>query len=238
MAYAIDRFGIAYESAAVLPVHNARQPQGTASVESTLLDLPWGGAFDWRGADHAQTAVDTRSISGLIVTATEAELLGQLNLWRALVGTKSRLWRSDNGADRQWRMARCLGLTSELIPRARNQADVSLRFELPPGPWQGAARSETILLDTSPKSQAVTNGGNVVQRDVVLTVTAVGSPITALWISNFLAEHNARIHYTGAIAAGQSLVIDCGAGTVRNHGVDDYAQFVLEAGHRLSLIHI
>ena len=66
MAYAIDRFGIAYESAAVLPVHNARQPQGTASVESTLLDLPWGGAFDWRGADHAQTAVDTRSILSLI----------------------------------------------------------------------------------------------------------------------------------------------------------------------------
>ena len=232
MSFVIRRFGDAFATAEELPTLEGRQPQGATAVTGSLTRLPGGGSFDWRGADAAGPEPDLIELFGGWVAGDVATMRAKLAALKSLVGRRSRLWRTD-GVAHQWRLARCLRLDSDLEAGLPAHSEIRLSFELDAGPWNGTGRSATITLDTSPKSQAVTNGGNVIQRDVVLTVTAVGSPITALWIHNFAVGHESAIHYWGAIAAGQALVLDCGAGTVRNHGVDDYARLMLLAGHTM-----
>lgn len=232
MSLVITRFGDAFATAEELPTLEGRQPQGASAVTGSVLRLPGGGSYDWRGGEQARPESDQIELFGGWVADSVAAMQVKLAALKALAGQRSRLWRTD-GATQQWRRARCLRVASDVEAGLPASAEISMGFELDAGPWHGAARSETITLDTSPKSQAVTNGGNAIQRDVVLTVTAVGSAISDVTIENVTAGHVSAVRYTGSIAAGQALVLDCGAGTVRNHGVDDYARLMLLAGHTM-----
>jgi len=92
---------------------------------------------------------------------------------------------------------------------------------------------ELQLLTTSPEAFELSNGGNVPVRDVVITVHAGSSAITALEIANAKTGHVSDISYDVSIVAGEELVLDCGAFSALNDGDDAWADLALESGHAI-----
>jgi hypothetical protein len=87
--------------------------------------------------------------------------------------------------------------------------------------------SDFYVLNSTPKAVIVTNGGNALATRVILSITAGSAPITALAIASGLHS----VTYTGTIAAGKTLVLDCGAWSILNDGVDAYALFARSSAH-------
>lgn len=230
MATMIDRFGAAYASATELPTLDGSQPQGAGPVASSLVRLPGGGAYDWRGSDRARRETETMRLKGVWVAASIAAMETKLAALRALVGTRDRLWRS-NGTTQHWRVARLLEMRSDLGAGLAVDALLEFTFEALPGPWNGTARTVNATLDASPKTAACTNSGNLRVADPVVTVTAAGSPITVVRVR---VAGVTDVQWTGSLAVGQSLVIDCGARTVRAGGADAYAGLSHLSGQTVS----
>jgi hypothetical protein len=202
-----------------------------------LVTLPAGGVHDPWGSAQAPVRLPYRiTADSEYVETTAGAFRTALYAVRALVGTRATLYRSPDGE-----AANSESVTARLESvRMNRSADnllvmgVTLTFEALAQVWNGAAHSETITLDASPKSAEIDNDGNGIVRDISITVTATGAPITALIIENLETGHVSKIKYAGSIAVGQSLVIGCAATTIRNNGVNAYTTaFTLESGHSI-----
>lgn len=227
MTFSIVRFGDVYASAEPLPVLDGRQPQGSGSVASSLVALPGGAAFDWRGGDPARIEAQEVTVEGVWVADTPAALQAKLHSLRALLGKRARLWRADD-TEQQWRIARCLEVRSQKEPGSQGHAEIGLRFQLFPGPWNGAARTVNSALDASPKTLTCNNAGNVRVDNAVVTVTAAGSAITQVRVR---VANVSDIRWNGNLAVGQTLMLDCGARTARIGSTDAYAGWEYLSGH-------
>ena len=227
MAFVIDRFGTLYASATVLPTLDGSQPQGAGPVESSLVRLPGGGAYDWRGSERAQIGPTTLLTKGVWVEATVALMETKLAALKALVGVRDRLWRN-NGARQDWRWARLLEVRSDLEAGLAADALIEMQFEALPGAWMGSGHLVNATLDASPKAAVCTNLGNVRVTHGIVTITAAGSAITQVKVA---IAGVSEIQWIGTLAVGTNLVIDCGARTIRNAGVNAYAGFSLTANH-------
>jgi len=86
---------------------------------------------------------------------------------------------------------------------------------------------------TTPISPEINNAGDAVQRDITITITAAGTDITVLGISNAEAGHVSDFHFTGTIAVGKSLVIDTEAWSVLNDGADAWDDLAFQGGHAI-----
>jgi hypothetical protein len=228
--YIIERFGDAWASATVLPTLDGRQPLGIRGIEGSILRLPGGRAYDWRGSERAPIAPEEIVIEGVWVADSVAAMETKHAALLALVGRRSKLWRS-NGTTQHWRTARLLSIDAPVEAGFAHWMAYTMRFELAAMPWQGTAQSPNAALDTSPKVVACANSGNARVTNPVVTVTAAGSTITVVRVR---VVGVSDIQWSGSLAAGQSLVIDCGKRTVRRAGADAYAGFSLLAGHVVS----
>ena len=90
-----------------------------------------------------------------------------------------------------------------------------------------AAEFMDTMSGASPYVITVTNRGNGICYDPVITITAGTNAITALTIATSTTD----IDWTGNIASGQSLVIDCGAKSIKENGVNDYVGFAYGGSH-------
>ena len=77
----------------------------------------------------------------------------------------------------------------------------------------------TMLDDTGTASIVLTNAGNRAQANVVITLSAVDTTITDPRFTFAPID----IKYTGTIAAGTSLVLDCGVKSILKNGADAYS---------------
>lgn len=206
------------------------------TVAGQLIPLPGGGVFDPDGEAQARIELpSTVTVDSEYLETTAEAFRTLLYGLRALIGVRALLYRSPDGGEAN--SESCMAKLRQ-VSQSRDANDVlvmgvSLRFELVREVWSGTAHEETITLDASPKSQDCDNDGNAIQRAIVITVTAAGAPITALEIENLTTGHVSHISYDGSIAVGESLVIDCGAQTVRNDGDADYEHFALETDHAI-----
>jgi hypothetical protein len=80
----------------------------------------------------------------------------------------------------------------------------------------------------------ITNGGNAVVSNAVLTLTAGDVKISSVYFIHNVT--NQQMVYSADIVAGKSLVIDCGAQTVKNNAVAAYANFVVNHNRWLDLL--
>ena len=232
MAYWITRFG-----SRDIPPNRESHDVGLPAIAQQAVGLPYG-AWDPLGSDAGQVkAPYTIPVSTMLVHNTPAELHTALAAWRALCYTRATLYRTPDGGTENSESitARLIAIDAPRDIENLRHLALTLRFEITSPVWDGTAHTETITLDASPKSQDCDNDGNGIQRAVTITVTATGAPITAVIVENLETGHVTKIKYAGSIAVGQSLVIDCGAMTIRNNGVNAYTStaFTLEAGHSL-----
>jgi hypothetical protein len=95
--------------------------------------------------------------------------------------------------------------------------------------WNGTAHATTEGLTTGTAvTVAVRNNGNAPVYDPIITVTAGTAAITALTVT---VGTETALSWAGTLGAGNDLVIDCGAQTIRNDGTDAYSGFSYGAGH-------
>ena len=226
----IDRFGTTYATATQIPQAGGSQDLGVGPTQAPMVELPGGGGFDALGSDQARGRLSELVVRGNLDAASESALDTAWAPFRALLGTRNKLWALMGNGSQRWKWARLLEEPALSEAVHVDWQPLTLRFQLESEVWQGAAHSEVTGLDESPQACGAPNNGNVPVRDAVFTLTAAGTPITAVTVT---MTGVSQFTWTGSIGVGKSLVIDCGAGTVKNDGADAYSTFALTANHKI-----
>ncbi len=250
--YQIDQF-----DGVLLPLYNPEQDLSPAAVDSTL-ENSIGATFDAVGSGSERATRHALSVRGMFA-GTEtiylvdhtgkyiidhagnriivATALGWLRLQvenlSSRVGVRGTLWRKrwDAESVRQWKTARLLAVRlPHDYQRRLNLTECECQFESTMAAWRSATATTAngSIGGAGAVGLTVSNGGQVQVDDAVLTVTAAAT------ISSVLVQCPAAgisLAWTGSLGAGASLVIDCGAQTVRVAGGDAYSGFSLAAAH-------
>lgn len=246
MSYKIYQFGTT-----VLPNYNADQDIGL-EAPSKYAALPWGGAFDYMGNETIRPGGHKLNkpctlLSEMVTTlqAAKDNLDSEYRALQVLVGTEAKLYRMRlaNGVI-EWAWARLEG-----IKGARKSGDIltlsfTLEFYVRSPCWYsvnthaydwlivGIAPADTLLTTLAESKGAavkyIDNTSNIDQPAAIFNLTAI-STVTSVIINNTTTGYS--FSYTGTLAAGDTLVIDTGAMSVKKNGVDAYSLFVPPANH-------
>jgi hypothetical protein len=222
---------------------------GPGSTQAEWLLLPNGSSIRVDGTGTAAPAGVRIPLYMEFVEETSDALETRVRELHALHGKEYRLWREWFATgERQWRPALLTKLDCVHEPGQHLFAAYELEWYCPAAYWRGRYHGTTTTLgvdltlqgilplgvieevhdlDESPKSLAINTNGTAPVLDAVLTITAGSEAITYLKMEGI----GTAWEYFGTIAAGQALVVDCGKDTVRNNGVDAYAQTYHLAAH-------
>lgn len=207
----------------------------TAQAWLGAVALPGGAqAFDSLGSAQAPlVAPYLLEYSSVVSAASLATLESTMSAWHAKVGVRGLLRRRLlSAATYQDITARLVEITAPIRPSATHgkQIKPTWRFQVLDEFWRSSSiQTDSFTLNAVPKACVTGNSGNAVVRDCVLTVTALISMITQLTVAiSGVAEWT----FTGNIATGTALVVDCGARTVRNNGADAFSGFTLTSNHK------
>lgn len=213
---------------------------GRSAIVQTL-----SGAFDSDlGTEAAPDFPHSINYTAVAIDDTVAQWRTTEDALRALTGQRGWLYRrAEDNDEIQRAVCRLLAVTG---PRAvvdriwKNDTFEWLQL----GYWRGHDHrtwrlddghvlDEGLYLDdgdttytytTGPLLITASNGGNARVTDAIITITAGAVAITN---TRILKSGETNLNYAGTIAPWTSLVIDCGAFSVLNNGVNDYANFTL-----------
>lgn len=245
-AYTLERFG-----AVTLPIYNPETDHSPIAARVGVVQTI-GGAFDVYGDEDAPLDLPTtRSYRSIVLEETAAAWRTALDALRAQVGKRARLYRRANDDDAvQWCIARLIQNPVQRVYQGGYIQDVELIFQLWTS-WRGHDHTSWTLdsgeildgglylddggfvetMASSPHTIIVANGGNRRVDNAIITVTAGSSAITAVTVAK---TGETDIDWSGTLASGNTLVIDCGAYTVKNAGVNAYTGFSLGGDHAIS----
>ncbi|MCC6156137.1 MAG: phage tail family protein [Candidatus Hydrogenedentes bacterium] len=239
--YVIDRFG-----AISLSQFNNEYTLSPVPAVPSIVSTS-AGLFDNDGAGRSrQQFPHAIQYDCVVAEDTYNNNRGTLDALRAAVGTRSRLYRYGlDDATIQSCVARLVSMPHSWPYEQRGYFKIALNFQQL-GPWQGSDHATWrfdngylfnagLLFDpntykatlSSTPSQTVANGGNLPVDDVILSLTTTVNALTAASFS--VAGYS--LIYTGTIAAGATLLIDCGAKAVTVNGVDSYRNLRLGPSH-------
>ena len=224
---------------------------GSGPTASTATKIGSGAFFDALGTDRAPLDLPYEvAFRGTIAEATTALFAARMKRLRGLRGKVNHLVRELEDGTVHWCEAKCLQARADGEAGQALVQEFDLVFEIR-SPWYGARHGDaaylgqsgvylgdgTVLgyaevhtLDASPKSIVLSNAGEGQVRGVRITVTAGDAPITALRLA--CSGTDCEWDFTGSIAATKSLVVDCGAWTVRNDGTDAWNNLQTTANHQ------
>jgi hypothetical protein len=220
-------------------------PQGYATISvaagpaSTFTTLPMarGGVWDSMGTEAARPqGQEITSTSRIFESTTQAVLETQERELRAMLGVVGMLWREwDSSGLWEWCIARCTVVGGQRVPGNYNYMDFPITWKMESMSWFGASAVDSIdpnpltgdllllgveNVETYPVYYTFVNG-SAQQLNVIFSITARGGAVTAITIANSTTGHT--FVWAGTLAAGKTLVIDCGLQSVLNDGTPDYA---------------
>ena len=245
MSYTLYKFG----TTLFLPCANASQDIGTGTAKLNIVDSQWGGAYDLTDRrDRAMRGGFPIAVSGVLFATSAADLVTEYNKLRGFLGKKEKLYRKDDTGNLQWIWARLEAVNSNRTIFNTLNLEVSMNFVgLSPtwnssviGAWRlddGSELDDSLYLDivyrvlisTNPQTVPVVNEGNAIVRGLMFTITSGNdAPITSVVIEK---TGETQMTWTGTLATGNELRIDFGALSVKNNGVDEYANIVFGVNH-------
>jgi len=243
--YSITRFG-----AVTLPIYNTEYTLGTVPADGSGILSVGADVWDSYGSQRAPAKFPMPvRYQGIVSQSTLAALRTEFDGLRALTGQREWLYRTaNNDATVQQALARLVSVDVQRSVEHSYHFELIFNF-LQLGPWRGNSHSDwrfdsgevlddgltfdaTDFQTTFASASAgltLLNSGNLPVEDAVLTVTAGSGTIS-----------NVAVVGTGidwqiltTVAAGQSLVVDCGSRSVQVNGTDAYRNFSLGNNHSL-----
>lgn len=239
-----------------LPVFNHDQTHDSMPMETALLGTI-GNAFDWVGTERRRGRKQTIALTGEYMGETtyfddgedgassgdDALIWGDAyESFAASVtgllgkrGVRGPLWRTYLLDDsRQWKTARLMNVN---WPRAWEdhaiKGKLSCVFETTMDGWRAENETEltkNLSADGFEYTWIVGVDSELTINDAVITITRGSGTITSVYIS--APDLGIDLAFTGLATAIGSLIIDCGAQTMRHsNGTDIYSYFALGAGH-------
>lgn len=241
-----------------LPLNDPDQDHTATPTESRLIDSI-GGVVDYYGdnqrsgrkqiipltgsfwgettymVDEAGNYIVDEAGNYLIAGDATANLRSQIRALAAKQGAVGPLWRKrfDDSDTLEWKTASLLEMRwQQKVTDRLILATVQCQFETADPAWhvEDATVTDGSASDGVPLTLAVANGGEVVVRDSVLTITRSSGTITQVDIATAAASEVVNLRWTGSLGDGDALVIDCAKNTVRKNDVDAYT-LARQAGH-------
>lgn len=251
MSYTLERFGVT-----VIPLYEGVHDVSTPPSSLPAITLSSGGQYDQWGSERANPAPATLQVRGEILADDASDKQAQTVLWRARRGERDRLVRRVEGTDvREWIWARLNKVTMQTTPDTVLIQPFALDFKLYSPVWYGRRRGGPWVLDSGVDldigyfldmddvtlltpggltTLTLPNAGNAITANAIVTIAnpASGTAITNVVLTAGPDASTVKASWTfsGTIAVNTSLVIDTGAATVVNNGVNAYATFDTTAG--------
>lgn len=232
-----------------LPEYDFSNPAtGSGPTASTATRTAGGGYFDALGSARAPLELPyTLPFRGTLAEDTTAAFAARMKELRGMRGKVANLLRELEDGTTQWCEAKCVRVPAEGAAGQALTQEVEIEFEIR-SPWYGALHGaawylgqsgiflgdghvlghvESHELTASPTVITLTNAGEGQVRAVRITVFAGDGTMTALR----LACGDCEWDFTETIAAVKSLIVDTGAWTVQNDGVDAWNGLQVTANH-------
>lgn len=245
--YTLKKFG-----AVDLPTRMPTDDMGSGGDAKTApYVLSSGGAYDMLGTDEAFFAARKLTKSGRYYATTAAARETYLRSLYAMLGKSDKLYREWEDTTLEWVQARLVNIAADRSVENRQHIDITTTFEVYSPYWRGALvgawfldngeyfdtglyldSGNEVTIDSSPKAITETRTGSAIVMDTKFIITAGSAAITALTIA--CADNGWEMTYTGTIAIGKMLIIDCGGCYVLNDNADDYAHFALTSNHTIN----
>jgi hypothetical protein len=222
--------------------------QWPVQARQTLIQT-LNGSFDAAGSGVAEIQLPyTLAYTGASVHATDTSIIAtELDTLRARIGATDLLWLHMADDTNRCAWARLLNVAPVMGATQRGVVMFNLTFQVNSF-WFGVPHGGSwtldsgylfdsglwfdsdspVVLSTSPQSFTVTNYGNIAVNNTGITVSAGAGNIT--WLIVGIAGR-CEFAFGATIAAGTTLIVDCGRGTVLNNGVDAFASFARTANH-------
>ena len=225
MTYTLYSFGTA-----LLPQAQGQYDIGTGEAMGALTPLAGGGAWDNFGTGRApgkQVAVMHRAL----LNGTNVQ--DQLDTLKGYEGQYGTLIRSMDDASQQFVMARLVSVRGQVNPGDLNKLRVEMNFQSAADHWGATALSQAGNNFSSGTIVGinVTNAGNYPVKNSILYVCPSGGTLTQFTIDK---SGETSLKWTGILLPSTYLVIDCGAFTVQNNGVDAFSGLSRQSGQALS----
>ena len=242
MSYRIYRFG----STQLVPIYSPSQDIGTGKARLESIDAPRGGAFDTLGMEQAYRGGYAVRAAGVIAGS---DLLTQYQNLRSYLGKRDKLWRIDDSGNFTWAWARLESVGAKRVAENKSYLEVDCSFYVYSALWSGTFRGSwrldaEIMLDNAyyfdsalvtaltnaATTLTINNGGNGVLRAFEFAITAKTSAITAVRIEK---ANETFMTWTGTLAVDTQLVINFGAMSILNSGVNAYNGLVFSSSHKI-----
>lgn len=234
-----------------LPGASPKHTAGTVQSQSRLVKILGGGVYDPDGSKAAPDLPFQLVYECKIRGNSAGGLRLRMDELRAFRGVEARLWREafSNG-DKQWALARCMSVDYDTQAQHSHALFQPLTMVfLVKTLWRGVLHGAPWYLNTgrylntglylnmhdryaltaTTQTLTITNGGNTYADEVLLTLEAGATPVTGLTITC----GSCQLVWSGTVAAGKSLVIDCAPlrRSVRNDGAPAYVDFDTGPSH-------
>jgi hypothetical protein len=231
----------------VFPLFSKRDQVSVGDTSGAIVGLAGRGYYDAFGTDDATEQLRTVATEYEIIETTATAVQTARDAIRGRSGQLLRLWADLPDGTSRFQWARLAKVDIERRREYLFYQPVSLQFEVAEPGWNGTAHGATWYLDSghyldtgkwldtsetwtpsaSGDTYTLTNDGVLRQTDAQITITAGAASISSIR----LRVNSCDWTYGGTVAAGQSLIVDCGAKSIKNNAVDDYANLTLNAGH-------
>jgi len=243
--YTLIRFG-----SVSLPQRRMSTDLGTGEVEAVVFPLITGGLYDAYGNEKLRRRGTRIRHVGAIYSASTSTLKVDFYALRALIGKKDKLYRQvDSDGSIEWCYARLTNIqATRTVENQGKILDLEFDFLMLSAVWNGSRHGAGWYFDSGEHfdtglvfdessgvsitlsgtaSGTINNGGNTTVTNPSIQIVA-GSAISLIAITK---ASETSLSYSGAISAGGTLVIDCGARTVKLNGSNAYANFSLGTAH-------
>lgn len=228
---------------------SAEDQLGEAIAPSDFLQTA-AGAYDTRVLFESQDDPYIVTRRHEIFGTSPADLQTKLDAARGLRGKRAKLYARTYNDEVRWAWARCIRTPYTRNRRNYYYQEMEFHFQLEGKPWNGHRREPWTLDDDELLDEALyldesvpvlvledaswgiyyaENEGNARVKTPIITFGAGTEDIT---YARVLKNHDADgviydFEFIGTVAANNDLVIDVGAASVLNDGVDAYNNFFL-----------
>lgn len=226
---------------------------GTGRALTSWQQLPDGTFFDnYHGVERRPQGIRPVTKEGVLYAETAAEIESTIDYLRAHIGVMEKLTVQMRSGDLRWQWAVLKEVDSPAPSGRPTSVPLQLTWETAAQQWFGLVNGDgwsvgddTFLLgdgtaelgqqsftytingNGSNRFFSLTHNGNIPATNLLVTVTAGSTNLSQVTIESVAASAATGVDwivtYLGTVAAGDSLVIDCGAQNITNDGNDAYS---------------